>query len=132
MHRTSTYRHLVLAKMASFTTDSDGYLVELELWSESVANTLAESLGIKLTEEHWHVLNCARDFYASYQLSPVMRPMVNALKTTHPQLANSLTLMRLFPSPQDASQPPTPSPTNGSPAKRIACIAGLPRPTNCL
>ncbi len=118
--------------MASFTTDNDGYLVELELWSESVAEALAESLGIKLTQEHWQVINCARYFYQTYQLSPVMRPMVNALKADHPQLADSLTLMRLFPSPEDASKPPTPSPTNGSPAKRIACIAGLPRPTNCL
>lgn len=118
--------------MASFTTDTDGYLVELELWSTSVADALAESLGIILTDEHWQVLNCARDFYKTYQLSPVMRPMVNALKAEHPQLADSLSLMRLFPSPGDASKPPTPSPTNGSPAKRIACIAGLPRPTNCL
>jgi tRNA 2-thiouridine synthesizing protein E len=118
--------------MTAFTTDSDGYLVELDLWSESVAQALAEPLGIKLTAEHWQVLYCARDFYIAYQLSPVMRPMVNALKGQHPQLANSLTLMRLFPSPTDATKPATPSPTNGSPAKRIACIAGLPRPTNCL
>lgn len=118
--------------MPAFTTDTDGYLLELELWSETVADALAARLGIQLTQEHWQVLYCAREFYATYQLSPVMRPMVNALKTQHPQLANSLTLMRLFPSPTPANKPATPSPTNGSPAKRIACIAGLPRPTNCL
>ncbi len=118
--------------MAAFTTDSDGYLVELDLWDEEVAQALARALEIELTPDHWAVLHCARQFYSSYQLSPVMRPMVNALKADHPQLASSLALMRLFPSPEAANHPATTSIRNGSPAKRIACIAGLPRPTNCL
>jgi tRNA 2-thiouridine synthesizing protein E len=98
--------------------DKDGYLVDLNEWSDEVANALAAVEGLELTADHWQILELLRQFYAEFQLSPATRPLIKytALKLG-PQKGNSLHLNRLF---------------NGTPAKLAAKLAGLPRPTNCL
>lgn len=99
-------------------TDKDGFLLDLNDWNEQVATELATQEGIDLTEAHWEVLWCLRDFYQTFDLSPAMRPLIQYLKQQiGPEKATSLYLLRLFP---------------GSPAKIAAKIAGLPRPENCL
>jgi tRNA 2-thiouridine synthesizing protein E len=98
--------------------DREGYLTRLEDWSEAVAAELAREEGITLTDEHWALVALIRDFYGTYQVSPAMRVLV---KHTRERLGQergtSIHLLELFP---------------GSPAKVLARIAGLPRPTNCL
>ena len=100
------------------TLDKDGYLVNLVDWNETVAGQLAGAEEIVLAESHWELIHLVRAFYARFEVSPAMRPLV---KQVREQLgedkANSIYLMSLFP---------------GSPAKLLAKIAGLPRPTNCL
>ncbi|MBY8946550.1 MULTISPECIES: TusE/DsrC/DsvC family sulfur relay protein [unclassified Pseudomonas] len=98
--------------------DKDGYLVDLNEWSDEVANALAAVEGLELTADHWQILELLRQFYAEFQLSPATRPLIKytALKLG-PEKGNSLHLNRLF---------------NGTPAKLAAKLAGLPRPTNCL
>jgi len=98
--------------------DKDGYLVDLNEWSDEVANALAAAEGLELTPDHWQILELLRQFYAEFQLSPATRPLIKytALKLG-PQKGNSLHLNTLF---------------NGTPAKLAAKLAGLPRPTNCL
>ncbi|TKJ79039.1 sulfurtransferase TusE [Pseudomonas sp. CFBP13509] len=98
--------------------DKDGYLVDLNEWSDEVANALAAVEGLELTADHWQILELLRQFYAEFQLSPATRPLIKytALKLG-PQKGNSLHLNTLF---------------NGTPAKLAAKLAGLPRPTNCL
>lgn len=98
--------------------DDEGYLVNLQDWSPSVANALAERESITLTESHWQIIELLRAFYQQYALSPSNRPLVKYLNQQLPaQQINSLTLNLLF---------------NGSPAKLAAKLAGLPKPTNCL
>ena len=59
-----------------------------------------------------------RAFYQRYEMAPAMRPLVKATKNAlGEEKGRSIYLMQLFP---------------GSPAKRIARLAGLPKPTNCL
>ncbi|MFL6877133.1 TusE/DsrC/DsvC family sulfur relay protein [Pseudomonas marginalis] len=98
--------------------DKDGYLVDLNEWSDEVANALAAVEGLELTADHWQILELLRQFYAEFQLSPATRPLIKytALKLG-PEKGNSLHLNTLF---------------NGTPAKLAAKLAGLPRPTNCL
>ena len=98
--------------------DKDGYLLDLTDWSPAVAESLAEREEIRLSNEHWEILQLLRDFYAEFQLSPATRPLIKyvALKLG-PDKGNSLHLNRLF---------------NGTPAKLAAKLAGLPKPTNCL
>ena len=98
--------------------DSDGYLVDLGDWSPVVAQSLADDAGIELTDDHWRVVEVVRSFYRETGVSPAMRPLVKLMREAQgAELASSLVLMRLFP---------------GNPAKAVARIAGLPKPTNCL
>ncbi|MBD8599823.1 TusE/DsrC/DsvC family sulfur relay protein [Pseudomonas sp. CFBP 8772] len=98
--------------------DKDGYLEDLNDWSNEVAEALALEEDIALTPDHWEILELLRGFYAEFQLSPATRPLVKytALKLGADK-GNSLHLNRLF---------------NGTPAKLAAKLAGLPKPTNCL
>jgi tRNA 2-thiouridine synthesizing protein E len=99
--------------------DADGHLKDLRDWSEAVAEEIAQRAGlVELTAEHWYVVRLARAFYERTGVVPAMRPLV---KLVYEHLGsvkgNSLFLLRLFP---------------GSPARLVAKIAGLPRPTNCI
>ncbi len=99
-------------------TDKEGYLKQLNDWSEDIARIIAAKESITLTSEHWDLIWVIRNFYEEYELSPAMRPLVKyTAKQLGPDKGNSIYLMRLFP---------------GSPAKLLSKIAGLPRPTNCL
>jgi len=98
--------------------DKEGYLLDLDAWNAQVAEALAREEGIELGAEHWALIELIREFYRNYQVSPAMRVLV---KHTRERLGedkgNSLYLLELFP---------------GSPARVLAKVAGLPRPTNCL
>jgi tRNA 2-thiouridine synthesizing protein E len=99
-------------------TDRDGHLVALDDWNPSVAAELARVSGIELTPRHWEIVRLARDFHAQHDLVPTMRALVKWVRVRLGEDAgNSIYLMELFP---------------GSPARLVARIAGLPRPTNCL
>ena len=98
--------------------DKDGYLKDRQDWSPEVAEQLAQTVGITLTDEHWAVITVLRTFYQRFDTAPAMRPLVKWVKQEiGPDKGNSIYLMGLFPE---------------SPAKVGALIAGLPRPTNCL
>lgn len=98
--------------------DKDGYLLDLQDWSEPVAQALAHAEELELSAEHWEILHLLRAFHDEFQLSPANRPLIKyaALKLG-PEKGNSLHLNRLF---------------KGTPAKLAAKLAGLPKPTNCL
>jgi tRNA 2-thiouridine synthesizing protein E len=98
--------------------DSEGFLVHLGDWSEDVARALAADDGIALDDAHWQLIALIREFYATYHVAPAMRVLVRQVRDRlGEEKGNSRYLLSLFP---------------GSPAKRLARIAGLPRPTNCL
>ena len=98
--------------------DKDGYLRDHLTWNLAAAETLAKGLDIELTPEHWQIIELARQFYLTTDVVPETRPLVkltkDALGHAH---GNSIYLMQLF---------------GGNPAKNVAKVAGLPRPTNCL
>jgi tRNA 2-thiouridine synthesizing protein E len=98
--------------------DTEGYLLDLDAWSEATAVELAGHEGIELTPAHWQVIELLRDFYDRTGISPSMRPLVKLVRDAlGSECGNSIYLLGLFP---------------GSPAKLAAKIAGLPRPTNCV
>lgn len=98
--------------------DKDGYLQRLEDWNETTAAELAVCVDIELTSKHWEIIHLLREFHATYEHAPSMRPLVKWVATHLGKTkGNSVYLMQLFP---------------GNPAKLGAKIAGLPRPTNCL
>ncbi|BCB62312.1 sulfurtransferase [Halomonas sp. A020] len=116
MNDTNLYRYLDANKKIKI--DLEGYLVKQSDWDDGVAALLAADEGLALTEEHWELIRVVRDFYTRYEMAPAMRPLVKATKQAlGEEKGRSVYLMRLFP---------------GSPPKRLARIAGLPKPTNCL
>ncbi len=56
--------------------DQEGFLRDLNVWSESIAVLLAEQEGIALTDQHWEVLRLLRDFYQRTETAPAMRPFL--------------------------------------------------------
>ncbi len=99
-------------------TDKEGHLARLSDWNENVAHQIAVHSGLRLTEKHLEIIGLLRNYYAKYEVSPAMRPLVKHVRETlGPDKGTSLYLLRLFP---------------GNPAKLAAKIAGLPRPNNCL
>ncbi|MDU8924473.1 TusE/DsrC/DsvC family sulfur relay protein [Pasteurellaceae bacterium LIM206] len=99
-------------------TDADGYLLDLNQWSEEVAKAIAIKEHIELTEAHWEVIRFVRAFYAEYKTSPAIRMLVKAMaQKLGPDKGNSRYLQRLFPD---------------GPAKQATKLAGLPKPVKCL
>jgi tRNA 2-thiouridine synthesizing protein E len=105
-------------KTTDLKLDEEGFLVNLGDWNESVALALALNEGIELSVQHWEIINLVRAYYAEFDLSPAMRPLVKyaGLKLGSDK-GRSIYLLKLFP---------------GSPAKIASKIAGLPKPDNCL
>ena len=98
--------------------DKDGFLLDHLSWDTSIASQLAENEGLMLTDSHWELIHLIRQFYSEFNLSPAMRPLSKYIKLhLGADKSSSIYLLTLFPE---------------SPAKRIAKIAGLPRPENCL
>lgn len=98
-------------------TDREGFLRNLDDWSDAVAVELASMDCIELTQDHWEVIHLVRQYYESYQLFPQNRVLVKRIgETFGKEKGTSIHLMTLF---------------TGKPAKVIARIAGLPKPPNC-
>jgi tRNA 2-thiouridine synthesizing protein E len=99
-------------------TDNEGYLLNLQDWSPTIAEQLAATTGIQLKDDHWQIIHILRSFYQSTGISPAMRILVKLVRRELGETkGNSIHLLQLFPN---------------SPAKLASKIAGLPRPTNCL
>ncbi len=98
--------------------DPEGFLRDLRDWSPAVAEQIAASEKIRLTPEHWEILELLRTYYQCFDSSPAMRPLVKWVgQQLGPDKGKSIYLLSLFP---------------GSPAKLGSKIAGLPKPDNCL
>ena len=91
--------------------DEDGFLEDPSQWDEEVANAIAATEDVELTDEHWAVINYLRDYYAQFGVAPMVRKM---LKDTGKSNAE---IYELFPS---------------GPGKGACKIAGLMKPTGCV
>lgn len=98
--------------------DKEGFLKNLDDWSEVVAHALAKNDAIDLTDAHWEIIYLVREFYKTFQISPSMRALVKRTEQIlGGEKGKSIYLLQLFPV---------------SPAKFVSKIAGLPKPANCL
>ncbi len=98
--------------------DKEGYLRNLEDWSDQIAETIANDDAIRLSANHWEIIYLLRRYYTRYQMSPATRALITYVKRElGPDKGKSTYLMRLF---------------GGSAAKTAAKIAGLPKPDNCI
>ena len=107
--------------VAAIRARRGGDLINLDralLWSEPLAEKIAENEGITLSAEHWEVVRFVREFYLEFNTSPAIRMLVKALANKFgEEKGNSRYLYRLFPK---------------GPAKQATKIAGLPKPVKCI
>jgi tRNA 2-thiouridine synthesizing protein E len=102
----------------SVEVDDEGYLQNLDDWTESIAKGLASQDDITLTDAHWEIINFLRDYYQKYQIAPMIKILVKEIgKTMGKDKGNTKYLYELYP---------------GGPAKQACRYAGLPKPTGCV
>ncbi len=103
---------------ANVEHDEEGYLKDISVWNEDLAQLIAKSENIDLTPEHWEVINFLRDYYEEYQIAPAVRILVKEMKKKFgADKGDQKYLYALFPY---------------GPAKQACKIAGLPKPTGCV
>lgn len=91
--------------------DAEGFLTEYAEWDDDLAKVLAANIGVDLTDAHWAAIRFLREDFLAEGETPTLRRVTNAggIPTKD--------LFRLFP---------------GKPAKKMAYIAGLPKPVGCV
>ncbi|MCB2019415.1 MAG: TusE/DsrC/DsvC family sulfur relay protein [Rhizobacter sp.] len=69
-------RHSIPVDGKLIATDSEGYLLNLDDWSESFAQALARQEGLTLTDAHWEVIRFLRAYYQEHAVQPQVRVMI--------------------------------------------------------
>jgi tRNA 2-thiouridine synthesizing protein E len=95
----------------SIHVNDEGFLTVYDEWDEQLAEQLAANIGIDLTTEHWKAIRFLRDDYKTQGETATLRRVstVGGIPTKE--------LFILFPT---------------KPAKKMAYIAGLPKPHGCV
>ena len=92
--------------------NDEGFMTEYDEWSEDLGSELATMIGIdEMTDEHWMAIKFLRSDFAEQGETPTLRRVskVGGIPTKQ--------LFVLFPK---------------KPAKKMAYIAGLPKPKGCV
>jgi len=64
----------------SVLTDGEGYLVNLDDWSEDFVRAEADAEGLELTNEHWEIIRYLRDHYEQHQVQAQVRDMIQRFR----------------------------------------------------
>ncbi|VAW09440.1 tRNA 2-thiouridine synthesis protein TusE [hydrothermal vent metagenome] len=93
------------------TLDDEGFMTEYDEWSEALGEVLASQIGIEMTDAHWEAVRFLRKDFLEQGVTPTLRRVstVGGIPIKE--------LFGLFPK---------------KPAKKMAYIAGLPKPAGCV
>jgi TusE/DsrC/DsvC family sulfur relay protein len=93
------------------TLDDEGFMTEYDEWTEPLGQALAIQIGIDMTDAHWKAIRFLREDFAEQGVTPTLRRVstIGGIPTKE--------LFTLFPK---------------KPAKKMAYIAGLPKPVGCV
>ncbi len=73
----SCHKNKVLdVKGRQVLTDNEGYIQDMDEWSEDFSRALARAEGLVLTDEHWEVIYYIRDYYEEHQVQAQVRTMI--------------------------------------------------------
>jgi TusE/DsrC/DsvC family sulfur relay protein len=91
--------------------NEEGFMTDPSEWDEQLAKSLATQIGLDLTDDHWKAIRFLREDYATQGETATLRRIstVGGIPTK--------TLFQLFPQ---------------KPAKKLAYVAGLPKPHGCV
>lgn len=91
--------------------NDEGFMTVYDEWSEDIAKVLAKQIEIELTDEHWKIIRFLREDYKTEKETATSRRV---------QTVGGVPIKEqfaLFPK---------------KPAKKMAYIAGLPKPKGCV
>ena len=109
----ATGHHVWVAGRA-VATDSEGYLCDLNDWSEDFARAQAEREGLALTPAHWELIHFLRAYYAEHGVQAQVRVMIRHFtQIWGPHRGSNHELHAMFP--------------HGGPQKQGNRLAGLLR-----
>jgi tRNA 2-thiouridine synthesizing protein E len=92
--------------------DDEGFMTEYTEWDETLGAALADAIGVEMSDESWKAVRFMReDFVAQDHVTPTIRRVSTAGGF------DTKKLFELFPK---------------KPAKKMAYIAGLPKPKGCV
>jgi len=91
--------------------DDEGFMTEYDEWTEEVGKQLAANIGLDLSDRHRDVIRWLRDDYCEQGETATLRRV--STKAGIP----TKDLFTLFPK---------------KPAKKMAYVAGLPKPAGCV
>jgi TusE/DsrC/DsvC family sulfur relay protein len=91
--------------------DDEGFMTVYDEWDETLGSALAKVIDVEMTPEHWKAISFLREDFKSEGVTPTLR----RVSTTGG--IDIKTLFALFPK---------------KPAKKMAYIAGLPKPAGCV
>ena len=91
--------------------DAEGFLTDYDEWDETLAVELAAQIGIEMTDAHWKPIRFLREDFRNEGETATLRRVSTLAAIPVKQL------FVLFP---------------GKPAKKMAYIAGLPKPQGCV
>lgn len=91
--------------------NDEGFLTSYDEWDEQLGATMAGLIGLELTDEHWAVLRFLRSDYLERNETATLR------RVSKVGGFDMKRLFELFPT---------------KPAKKMAWLAGLPKPKGCV
>lgn len=110
----TTHTKALLVNGREVLTDSEGYILHLDEWSEDFARAQAREEDLTLTDEHWQVIRYLRDYYQQHGVQAQVRMMIKHFaQVWGPERGNNRYLHDIFP--------------RGGPQKQGNRLAGLLR-----
>lgn len=91
--------------------NDEGFLLDPDAWDEDLGTELARLIGVEMTDAHWIPIRFLRNDY------PVMGETATLRRVSTQTGIPVKELFVLFP---------------GKPAKKMAYVAGLPKPKGCV
>lgn len=91
--------------------NEEGFLTEFDEWNEEIAKELAKNIDIEMTDDHWKLVKFLREDFKAQGETPTTRRVQNVIGVP---VKDQFTL---FPK---------------KPGKKMAYIAGVPKPKGCV
>ncbi|MEZ5091793.1 TusE/DsrC/DsvC family sulfur relay protein [Nocardioides sp.] len=95
----------------TYDVNEEGFLTDPQVWTEELGTELAKLIGIEMTDAHWKAIRFLRDDYGVMGETPTLRRVSTQAGIPVKEL------FALFPK---------------KPAKKMAYVAGLPKPKGCV
>lgn len=91
--------------------DEEGFMTVYDEWTEDLGAILASNIGIDMTDRHWDAIKFLREDFKVEGETPTLRRVstIGGVPTKE--------LFQMFPK---------------KPAKKMAYVAGLPKPKGCV